>query len=485
MSTITQAVPDSQEALFAEAKKLNGQCEAILTNKVSTGKGDETRAATSEELESVEERMTAAREYTAKAINLKEIEQVGADIEAHMTAAPGENGTDPDPTDYTGNWSPMNGPEDKAVTKAQRQRRSKQSNIPMGGFGDWGRYLIEVHKAMVMRQKPHKNLAWVEFDDIKQAERKADMEQGIGARGGFLVPIEQDSRMLSVGAEDTTIRDRAVVIPMGRRELRIPVVDQTGTTAGVPHWFGGMSFTWTEEAGEKSQSDPTFRQMKLIAHKLTGYTVASDELLEDSAVSLAAFLSSPLGFAGGSAWTWEWAYLNGTGAGQPLGVINAPATISEVRNTANAISFGDLVSMASQFLPNSRGMWHISQSAYASIVQLSGPTGNPSFIWQPNARDGVPDMLLGYPVTWSEKNPILGAAGDVVLADWSKYLIGDRKATTIESNSTGTTWRNDQTEWRMISRGDGRPWLSLPLTYQDGTTQVSPFVILDSTADGS
>jgi regulation of enolase protein 1 (concanavalin A-like superfamily) len=29
-----------------------------------------------------------------------------------------------------------------------------------------------------------------------------------------------------------------------------------------------------------------------------------------------------------------------------------------------------------------------------------------------------------------------------------------------------------------VHRVDGQPWLNAPLTYQDGTTQVSPFVTL-------
>ena len=32
----------------------------------------------------------------------------------------------------------------------------------------------------------------------------------------------------------------------------------------------------------------------------------------------------------------------------------------------------------------------------------------------------------------------------------------------------------------MIHRVDGQPWLNAPLTYQDTTTQVSPFVALSS-----
>ena len=148
----------------------------------------------------------------------------------------------------------------------------------------------------------------------------------VPGRTGFLVPIEQQNVLQGVMGEGSLIRGRATRIPMARRQINLPVLDQTGTTAGVPHWFGGMRFYWAEEASQKTESDANFRQVSLVAHKLIGYTRASDELVEDSAISLDAFLSGPLGFAGGMSWMEDFAFLQGTGAGQPLGVINAGAT---------------------------------------------------------------------------------------------------------------------------------------------------------------
>jgi HK97 family phage major capsid protein len=133
------------------------------------------------------------------------------------------------------------------------------------------------------------------------------------------------------------------------------------------------------------------------------------------------------------------------------------------------------------FLPSGNGLWTITQSAMSELIQLNGPAGNPSYIWQPNARDGVPGFILGFPVIWTEKLPLIGNQGDVLLADWRYYLLGDRQATTIESTQFDF-WRYDQTSWRAVHRVDGQPWLSTPLTYQDGTTQVSPFVILGAVA---
>jgi HK97 family phage major capsid protein len=199
---------------------------------------------------------------------------------------------------------------------------------------------------------------------------------------------------------------------------------------------------------------------------------------------LSAFLSGPLGFAGGVRWMEEYAFLNGTGAGQPLGVITAinTPTIAVNRAAANAVSYADFANMMERFLPSGRGVWHISQSLMSDVIQLNGPAGNPSYVWASNAADGIPGTLLGLPVIWTEKVPRVGTTGDVVLADWRYYLLGDRQATTIESTKFDR-WAYDETSWRVVHRVDGQPWMSAPLTYQDGTTSVSPFVVLSSTVD--
>jgi len=129
------------------------------------------------------------------------------------------------------------------------------------------------------------------------------------------------------------------------------------------------------------------------------------------------------------------------------------------------------------FLPSGRGVWVVSQSAMSQMIQLNGPSGHPSYIWQANARDGMPSTILGMPVIWSEKMPRLGNRGDILLADFNYYLVGDRQATTVESTKFDR-WQYDQTSWRVVHRVDGQPWLSAPLTLQDGVSQISPFVIL-------
>lgn len=475
MTTITESKPVTWRDKLAEAKKLLDRAGHIVSDKVPDG--DDVREATAEEKNLVESLMEDAKQYKAEAAQLKELEALAADI--------------PDLADDDDAE-----PDDIERKQHQRQGKVKQHRPGDGEFKDWAEFLEAVWMAQASSNRwVDPRLSFMKYDDAavnnvksphtpRKAQGRKDLGESAGATGGFLVPTEFDTSLRSVMGEQSFIRQRATRIPMRRRSIRLPVLDQTGTTAGQPHWFGGMQFAWAEEAAQKTQSDPSFREITLVAHKLIGYTRASDELVEDGAISLDAFLSGPMGFAGGAVWMEEYAFLNGTGAGQPQGVINAGCTIAEGRNTANTVVFDDLADMVSKFMPSGNGVWVISQSLMSDLIQLNGPSGNASYIWQANARDGIPGMILGYPVIWTEKAPVKGSLGDIGLYDFTYYLIGDRQATTIESTKFDR-WQYDQTSWRMVHRVDGQPWLSAPLTYQDGSTQISPFVVLTAAAGGS
>ena len=77
--------------------------------------------------------------------------------------------------------------------------------------------------------------------------------------------------------------------------------------------------------------------------------------------------------------------------------------------------------------------------------------------------------LYGLPVELTAKLPVLGDAGDIILADVSQYAVGMGRGIAI-AMSTEHKFQNDQTCWRVIWRGDGQGSWRAPFTPRNVST---------------
>lgn len=322
--------------------------------------------------------------------------------------------------------------------------------------------------------------------DTKRIEQvyKAALAETSGDTGGYIVPVEYANSILQIAQEQSVVRRCGpTVIPMGTREFNYPVLDYSATTAGRPHRLGGVVATWTEEAGEKTETEPTFSNVKLVYHELSGYTLASNMVMQD-APALESLLRRL--FAEAIGFYEDWAFLNGTGAGQPLGIFNSGALLAEVAASATFV-LSDAANMMALFhsrQPNG-GVWIMHPRLISYLIQLADGSGAANnVIWISNARDNVGSLsLFGRPIYFTEAMPALppstsaATKGGALLADMSYYLIGDRGALTIDY-SPHYKFINNQGTWRFCKYVDGQPALKTYLTLADGSWTVSPFVTL-------
>ncbi len=237
---------------------------------------------------------------------------------------------------------------------------------------------------------------------------------------------------------------------------------------------------WTAEAQTRTETEPQFKQLELKANELSGYSVSSNILLQDAAFGLEKFLFTLFGRA--IAWFEEYAFLQGNGVGKPLGCLNAGALIKVTRNTGSAIKFVDVAKMFSALLPSSQtqAVWATSPSCVQQLIQLAD-AGNRALFMTTEAggvHAGRVGRCLGLPVFITEKLPPLGTLGDLMLIDPSLYVIGDRQQIEIAASEHVNFLKNQMT-WRVVERLDGQPWMDKPVTLQDATTTVSPFVALN------
>jgi HK97 family phage major capsid protein len=305
---------------------------------------------------------------------------------------------------------------------------------------------------------------------------KNAMTEGIPSSGGFLVPTEQADRIHTVSLENELVMPRAYVQPMNTNELRIPAMVIGSHSTAL---FGGFTASYTGETGTIDENSPKARSMTLIAKKLTGLIRFSSELNADTPAGMGQIENL---CGKGLAWYRDKAFLKGTGAGEPLGILNASSTIEvdpETGQDSGTIIYENITAMMSRMFAGSfaNSVWVCHQSTIPQLLQLSvqvGLAGN--HIPVMTESDGV-FKILTRPCVFTEKTEALGNRGDIMLCDFSQYVVGLRAGMQFET-SIHVHFTTDELLSRIIERHDGQPLWGEALTLEDGSTTVSPFVVL-------
>jgi len=176
--------------------------------------------------------------------------------------------------------------------------------------------------------------------DVRLKSLKATgMSENVPADGGYLLQPQVSGGLIERMYQDGEVLNRVSSDTIGpnSNSMLYNAVDESSRADGS-RW-GGILGYWLAEAGTKTKSKPTFRQMELKLKKVAALCYATDELLAD-AVALESWLSRtvPLELR----FQVENAIINGNGVGKPLGVMNAPALISVLRIDANEIDATDI-----------------------------------------------------------------------------------------------------------------------------------------------
>lgn len=360
--------------------------------------------------------------------------------------------------------------------KVKRNKRAAGAGLD-GKFEDLGEFVQTIwHK---------RTEGAVRLPDNRELNEKLEIlntyQEKVPSDGGFLVPEEFRTEIMTQALESAIVRPRAMVIPMGTNTLSFPTVDATSNVSTV---FGGIVVYRTEEGAEFVESQAKFARIKLEVTKQTALAYVTNETIKDTGGALMAWLGQNLPAA--MSWFEDLDYINGTGAGEPLGALNAanPAlTVVTKRGTqaSTTILWENAIDMYSRMLPQSIGtaVWLASPDTFVELATMALNVGTGgSAVWLTDAHGAPVLTLLGRPVLMTEKTPgVLGAQSDLSLVDFSKYMIGDRESLSIET-SAHVKFTSDQTTIRAIQRNDGRPAVLSAITPQNGGPTLSPFVTL-------
>jgi HK97 family phage major capsid protein len=175
----------------------------------------------------------------------------------------------------------------KQFQDAQSQARKNSGPLIFGGdgssllghnpkhcFGDWLLHVARQDDGYLEKE-------------YQSYRTKTALAENSGVTGGYIVPPEFAQQLLSTAAEESFIRPRAYVQPMGSATLQFPYLDVTTVqAAGNSPFFGGVVLNWTEEAQTRTETEPQFKMLELKAHELSGYAISSNILLQDASFGL-------------------------------------------------------------------------------------------------------------------------------------------------------------------------------------------------------
>lgn len=274
---------------------------------------------------------------------------------------------------------------------------------------------------------------------LRELELRA-MSAGSNEDGGYMVLPDTSGRVVKRIFELSPVRQFATVQPISTDRLEGQYeADEAG---------GG----WVAETGTRSDSTtPQVQKWAIQVHEQHASPKATQALLEDASVDVEMWLAGKVErkFARLEAA----AFVTGDGAGKPRGFASytTATTADDTRAwgtfqhvaTGTSGSLGtdpngaqkliDLVySLKPDYLPAAR--FFMNRTTLAAVRKLTDASSAGKFVFVPSFVLGVPDTLLGYPVTvcqdmasYSTANALSVAFGDMGEA----YQIVDRRGITV------------------------------------------------------
>jgi len=280
--------------------------------------------------------------------------------------------------------------------------------------------------------------------------------------------------------------NRVLNIPMASNAIEIPrIYDVNRSTTGM---HGVTVPSGVAEASALTDMSPSFGKCQLKLSKIGGRCRVSNEMMQDSPLAMSMLL--PRIFSEAISFELINQLINGTGVGQMLGILNAPATIQVAKEdgqAADSIEWQNVIKMWSRLMPSAKqnAVWLASPDVEVWLRSMTinvGTGGAPLMVV--NASETQPATLFGRPLFFVEQCPALGNVGDILVFNPHAYCIGRKPNDMIRIDiSEHARFENDQTVFRAIARCDGQPLQSAPITPKNGGATLSHFVTLAERAE--
>jgi HK97 family phage major capsid protein len=368
------------------------------------------------------------------------------------------------------------------AVEAQIKREEKAATVQAKLAAPQARPVIEVIEPVF--KNTAKNGGFRHFADYLGAVRNAGFgradprlvtnavttygNESVGADGGFLVPNDFRSAILSAWDAEENAISKFTPIITNSNVVSIPTSETT------PHGTTGIQTYWVDEGGTITPTKPVVKLINITLWKVAGLVHLTDEMLSD-APAMQSFTAAEIGRSLSS--KVSEALIAGDGNGKPQGLLNSPAKVTFTRTTASKVKAEDVTGMVARLRPAAYGksFWLMHSSVYPQLQQMLLGTIP---IWANNYVDSPYGTLLGRPIFVSEYCSTLGTSGDIVLCNPAGYVVAKKAAGVEMATTIAFAFDQGLNSLRAQVRIGGTPLLSAALGRKNGSDTLSDFVVL-------
>lgn len=290
-------------------------------------------------------------------------------------------------------------------------------------------------------------------DQLITAEELRALQADVAISGGYLkAPTQMVSELIKGVDNQVFIRQKATKHTLTESDsLGAPSLDTDISDAKFTGEISDADEDTAMSFGRRELKPHPLKKLIKVANKLLKLAPNAESLVRER---MEYKLAVPQ----------ENAFLNGSGAGEPLGIFTASALgISTARdvstgNEATGVKADNLIevkyALKPQYLPKAE--WVAHRDFFKRVAKLTDAQGQ--YLWQPGLQAGQPDRLLNLPINMSEYAPNAFTTGKYVaaLGDFSKYWIADVLAAEIKRLDELYA-KSSQTGFIIEAHVDGMP----------------------------
>lgn len=462
-------MPDTLESLQQRLE------EQYKNNKAITDLADaEKRDLSSDELDdldagnaefaALERQIKLRKDNQAQAQALTTSTRRSEPQEPHTSA---EWGEDDETTKREANYS-------RRLAAPLNHETKRFAGSKTAGFRSPGEFLQAVFKDRVLGTRDPR---------LQSLAATTYANEASGADGGFAVPPDFRAEILKEVIGEGSLASLCDQQVTSSNAMSFPKDETTpwGTSNAITAY-------WDSEAGTMTQQKTFLGAETIKLNKLTAMVNVTDELLED-APALTGYISRKVPEV--INFKLNLAIVQGSGAGQPLGIIASPCLVTqaaEAGQTSDTLTHPNVAKMYSRLYgpwrPNA--IWLMNQDVEPQLLLMQNivystttPVGGSAVYLTGGSVASAPyDTLYGKRIFPTQACATLGDVGDVIFADMQQYLFLMKSGGLKQDTSIHIYFDQNVSAFRFTMRVGGQPRWATTIAARSGSGTYSGFVAL-------